>query len=236
VVRRLLRQLGYSLQANAKTTEGAQHPDRDAQFGYLNDQAQAHLAAGDPVISVDTKKKELVGAYKNGGREWQPKGQPEQVKVHDFIDKELGKANPYGVYDVAADTGWVTVGTDHDTAAFAVATIRRWWQAVGTATYPGACRLLTCADGGGSNGYRTRHWKTELAALAADTGLSITVCHLPPGTSKWNKIEHRLFSHISMNWRGRPLTCHEVIVQTIAATTTRTGLAVHAELDTCGVP
>jgi Rhodopirellula transposase DDE domain len=236
VVRRLLRQLGYSLQANAKTTEGAQHPDRDAQFGYLNDQAQAHLAAGDPVISVDTKKKELVGAYKNGGREWQPKGQPEQVKVHDFIDQQLGKANPYGVYDVAADTGWVSVGTDHDTAAFAVESIRRWWQAVGAATYPGASRLLICADGGGSNGYRTRQWKTELAALATDTGLSITVCHLPPGTSKWNKIEHRLFSHISMNWRGRPLTSHEVIVQTIAATTTRTGLAVHAELDTSQYP
>jgi hypothetical protein len=231
VVRRLLRQLGYSLQANAKTTEGAQHPDRDAQFGYLNDQAQAHMAGEQPVISVDTKKKELVGAYKNGGREWQPTGQPEQVKVHDFIDKELGKANPYGVYDVAADTGWVSVGTDHDTAAFAVATIRRWWQAVGTATYPGATRLLICADGGGSNGHRTRQWKTELAALATDTGLSITVCHLPPGTSKWNKIEHRLFCHISMNWRGRPLTSHEVIVQTIAATTTRAGLTVHAELD-----
>ena len=236
LVRRLLRQLGYSLQANAKTTEGAQHPDRDAQFGYLNDQAQAHIAAGQPVISVDTKKKELVGAYKNGGREWQPQHRPEQVKVHDFIDKELGKANPYGVYDVAADTGWVSVGTDHDTAAFAVATIRRWWQAIGAATYPDASRLLICADGGGSNGYRTRQWKTELAALAADTGLSITVCHLPPGTSKWNKIEHRLFCHISMNWRGRPLTSHEVIVQTIAATTTRTGLTVHAELDTTEYP
>jgi hypothetical protein len=236
VVRRLLRSLGYSLQANAKTREGAQHPDRDAQFGYLNDQAQAHLAVGDPVISVDTKKKELVGAYKNGGREWQPKGQPEPVKVHDFLDPALGKANPYGIYDVAADTGWVAVGTDHDTAAFAVATLRRWWQAVGIATYPTASRLLICADGGGSNGYRTRLWKTELAAFAASTGLRVTVCHLPPGTSKWNKIEHRLFSHISMNWRGRPLTSHEVIVQTIAATTTRTGLTVHAELDTTEYP
>jgi len=236
VVRRLLRQLGYSLQANSKTTEGSQHPDRDAQFGYLNDLAQAHMAADDPVISVDTKKKELVGAYKNGGQEWQPHGRPEPVKVHDFVDKELGKANPYGVYDVAADTGWVSVGTDHDTAAFAVATIRRWWQAIGAASYLGASRLLICADGGGSNGYRTRQWKTELAALAADTGLTVTVCHLPPGTSKWNKIEHRLFSHISMNWRGRPLTSHEVIVQTIAATTTRTGLTVHAELDTTEYP
>ena len=188
------------------------------------------------MISVDTKKKELVGAYKNGGQEWQPKGQPEQVKVHDFIDPALGKANPYGVYDVATDTGWVSVGTDHDTAAFAVATIRRWWQAVGDPTYPAATRLLICADGGGSNGHRTRQWKTELAAFAADSGLTITVCHLPPGTSKWNKIEHRLFSHISMNWRGRPLTSHEVIVETIAATTNRTGLTVRAELDTTEYP
>lgn len=236
VVRRLLHRLGYRLQANAKTTEGRLHPDRDAQFGYLNDQVQAHTAAGSPVISVDTKKKELVGAYKNGGREWQPTGQPEQVKVHDFVDPALGKANPYGIYDVAADTGWVSVGTDHDTAAFAVATIGRWWQAVGTATYPHASRLLICADGGGSNGSRTRLWKTELAAFAANTGLTVTVCHLPPGTSKWNKIEHRLFSHISMNWRGRPLTSHEVIVQSIAATTTRTGLTVQAELDTTEYP
>lgn len=235
VVRRLLHQLGYSLQANAKTAEGGQHPDRDAQFGYLNEQARAHMAAGDPVISVDAKKKELVGAYRNGGREWQPKGEPEPVKVHDFIG-ELGKANPYGVYDVAADTGWVSVGTDHDTAAFAVATIARWWQAVGATSYPAASRLLICADGGGSNGYRTRQWKTELAALAADTGLTITVCHLPPGTSKWNQIEHRLFSHISMNWRGRPLTSHQVIVETITATTTRTGLSVRAELDTAEYP
>jgi len=231
VVRRLLRERGYSLQANVKTAEGAQHPDRDAQFGYLNDQAEQHLAAGDPVISVDTKKKELIGAYQNAGREWQPAGQPVQVKVHDFIDPALGKANPYGVYDVGADTGWVSVGTDHDTAAFAVNTIDTWWERVGKTLHPNASRLLICADGGGSNGYRTRQWKTELAALAATTGLTITVCHLPPGTSKWNKIEHRLFSHISMNWRGRPLTSHEVIVQTIAATTTSTGLTVHAELD-----
>jgi len=235
-VARLLREQGFSLQANAKTIEGAQHPDRDAQFRYLNEQAQAHLATGDPVISVDTKKKELVGQYQNGGAEWCPAGQPEQVKVHDFIDPVLGKANPYGVYDLAADTGWVSVGTDHDTAAFAVETIRRWWQSTGPTCYAPATRLLITADGGGSNGYRTRLWKTELAALAAHTGLQITVCHLPPGTSKWNKIEHRLFSHISMNWRGRPLSSHDVIVQSIAATTTRTGLSVHAELDTTAYP
>jgi hypothetical protein len=188
------------------------------------------------VISVDTKKKELVGDYKNSGREWSPAGRPENVKVHDFIDPALGKANPYGVYDIAADTGWVSVGTDHDTAAFAVSTIGRWWDTVGSGAYPAAVRLLINADGGGSNGYRSRLWKTELAALAARTGLTITVCHLPPGTSKWNKIEHRLFSHISMNWRGRPLTSHDVIVETIAATTTRTGLCVHAELDTTEYP
>jgi Rhodopirellula transposase DDE domain len=231
VTRRLLRERGYSLQANVKIAEGGQHVDRDAQFGYLNDRAAEHLDAGDPVISVDTKKKELVGAYKNNGREWQPKGQPEQVKVHDFIDKQLGKVNPYGVYDLGANNGWVAVGTDHDTAAFAVNTIKTWWLGAGTTLYPNATRLMISADGGGSNGYRTRQWKTELAALAADTGLTITVCHLPPGTSKWNKIEHRLFSHISMNWRGRPLSSHEVIVETIAATTTSTGLTVHAELD-----
>jgi hypothetical protein len=237
VVRRLLHALGYSLQANAKTAEGGQHPDRDAQFHYLNDQAGAHMAAGDPVISVDTKKKELVGNYRTAGREWSPAGQPEHVKVHDFIDPALGKANPYGVYDVATDTGWVSVGTDHDTAAFAAATIGRWWAAaVGADQQPGGSRVGLGSGGGGSNGYRTRQWKTELAALATSTGLTITVCHLPPGTSKWNKIEHRLFSHISMNWRGRPLTSHEVIVESIAATTTRTGLTVHAELDTTQYP
>jgi len=236
VVRRLLHEAGYSMQANAKTTEGAQHPDRDAQFAHLNARAAEHLAAGNPVISVDTKKKELVGQFKNGGREWRPAGQPVSVKVHDFIDPALGKANPYGVYDIAADTGWVSVGTDHDTAAFAVATIERWWTRVGAAAYPASTALLICADGGGSNGYRTRQWKTELAALATRTQLTINVSHLPPGTSKWNKIEHRLFSHISMNWRGRPLTSHEVIVNTIAATTTRTGLRVHAELDTATYP
>lgn len=230
-VGKLLKEQGFSLQANAKNIEGNQHPDRDGQFSYLNDQAQQHLDAGDPVISVDAKKKELVGAYKNKGTQWRPQGDPEQVKVHDFIDPVLGKANPYGVYDIAANTGWVSVGTDHDTAAFAVNTIRSWWHTSGKASYPGAARLLITADGGGSNGYRTRLWKTELAALAAQSGLTITVCHLPPGTSKWNKIEHRLFSHISMNWRGRPLTSHNVIVNTIAATTTRTGLTVHAELD-----
>ena len=231
VVRRLLLEAGYSLQANAKTAEGGKHEDRDAQFGYLNDQVSAHQDEGCPVISVDAKKKQLVGDYKNAGQEWNPKGQPEQVNVYDFIDKELGKVTPYGVYDVSANTGWVSVGTDHDTAAFAVATIQAWWQGQGRAAYPEAAKLLITADGGGSNGYRTRLWKTELADLAARTGLTITVCHFPPGTSKWNKIEHRLFSHISMNWRARPLTSHEVIVNTIAATTTRTGLRVHAELD-----
>ena len=236
VIRRLLREQGYSMQANVKTAEGGQHVDRDAQFAYLNIQAGEYTAAGDPVISVDTKKKELIGAYKNGGQEWQPAGQPEHVKVHDFIDPALGKANPYGVYDVANNTGWVSVGTDHDTAAFAVNTIATWWVQVGQPLHPNASRLLICADGGGSNGYRTRLWKTELAKLADRTGLTITVCHLPPGTSKWNKIEHRLFSHISMNWRGRPLTSHEVIVQTIAATTTSTGLTVRAELDEAPYP
>ena len=186
-VARLLHEQGFSLQGNAKTIGGGQHVDRDAQFCYLNDQAGEHLAAGDPVISVDTKKKELVGPYKNGGKQWRPAGDPEQVKVHDFLDPSLGKANPYGVYDLGAGAGWVSVGTDHDTAAFAVATIRRWWQSVGADSYPTASRLLITADGGGSNGYRTRLWKTELAALAAETGLEITVCHLPPGTSKWNK-------------------------------------------------
>ena len=229
-VAKLLKEEHFSLQGNAKTAEGSRHPDRDAQFRYINAQARDHLDAGQPVISVDAKKKENVGNFKNGGREWRPRGSPERVNVYDFKDKDLGKVTPYGVYDVAANAGWVSVGTDHDTAAFAVQTIRIWWQKAGQPAYPGATRLLICADGGGSNGYRTRLWKTELAALAAETGLEITVCHFPPGTSKWNKIEHRLFSHISMNWRGRPLTSHEVIVQTIAATTTRTGLTVSAEL------
>lgn len=229
-VAKLLHESGYSLQATRKTREGRDHPDRDAQFRYLSGQINAHLGSGDPVVSVDTKKKELVGRYKNAGREWQPTGQPEQVEVYDFIG-EAGKAIPYGVYDVAANAAWVSVGRDHDTAAFAVATLRRWWQAMGRPLYPHSRRLLICADGGGSNGYRVRLWKVELAALAAETGLEITVCHLPPGTSKWNKIEHRLFSHISMNWRGRPLESHQTVVQLIAATTTHSGLAVQAELD-----
>ncbi|WP_329319114.1 MULTISPECIES: ISAzo13 family transposase [unclassified Streptomyces] len=228
----LLREEGFSLQAGAKTLEGKQHPDRDAQFRYINERARQHIDGGQPVISVDTKKKELVGDYKNAGHQWRPAGEPVLVKTHDFLDRRgPGKAIPYGIYDIAANTGWVSVGTDHDTAAFAVASIRRWWQARGRHDYPAATRLLITADAGGSNGYRTRAWKTELSALAAETGLDITVCHMPPGTSKWNKIEHRLFSHISMNWRGRPLTSHDVIVNSIAATTTRTGLRVHAELD-----
>jgi len=204
-VAKLLKAEGFSLQASAKTIEGGQRPDRGAQFRYLNGRAREHQDGGDPVISVDAKKKELAGTFKNGGREWRPKGAPERTNVHDFMDKDLGKAIPYGVYDVAADSGWVSVGADHDTAQFAVAAIRTWWQTTGSGAYPQARRLLICAGGGGSNSYRTRLWKTELARLAADTGLEITVCHLPPGTSKWNKVEHRLFSHISMNWRGRPL-------------------------------
>jgi hypothetical protein len=232
----LLDQAGYSLQAAVKTLEGNQHPDRDAQFHYLNDQVKASLAAGQPAVSVDAKKKELVGTFKNGGREWQPQGQPEQVNVHDFPDKRVGKAIPYGVYDVGRNAGWVTVGRDHDTATFAVASLRRWWQAVGMDAYPGAERLLICADGGGSNGYRVRLWKVELQQFADATGLTVTVCHLPPGTSKWNKIEHRLFAHISMNWRGRPLISHEVVVDLIGATTTATGLQVPAELDPGAYP
>jgi hypothetical protein len=228
----LLREEGFSLQGNAKTIEGRRHPDRDAQFRYINEQVTAFQGAGDPVISVDTKKKELVGEFANAGREWRPKGQPEATRTHDFPGDSAGKAVPYGVYDITGNTGWVSVGTDHDTAAFAVESIRRWWKAVGGSEYPAAQRLLITADAGGSNGYRTRAWKAGLAALAVETGLEITCCHFPPGTSKWNKVEHRLFSHITMNWRGRPLTSHEVIVQTIAATTTRTGLRVRAELDT----
>jgi DDE family transposase len=230
-VGRLLREQGYRLQRTVKTLEGAQHADRDAQFRYLNEQARTQLAAGQPVVSVDTKKKELVGRFANGGREWQPSGEPERVNVHDFPDPQVGKAIPYGVYDLGRNAGWVSVGVDHDTAAFAVATLRRWWEQVGQRTYPAADRLLICADAGGSNGYRVRAWKLELAKLARETGLAITVCHLPPGTSKWNRIEHRLFSAISTNWRGRPLESHEVIVELIGATTTHTGLRVRAELD-----
>jgi hypothetical protein len=232
----LLRKDGFSLQGNTKTLEGKQHPDRDGQFRYLNEQARTHRDAGQPVISVDTKKKELLGEFKNTGRQWRPAGQPVEVNTHDFPSDSVGKAVPYGIYDIAANTGWVNVGTDHDTAAFAVESIRRWWHATGTHDYPAATRLLITADAGGSNGYRSRTWKTELAALAAQTGLAITVCHLPPGTSKWNKIEHRLFCHITMNWRGRPLTSHEVILASIAATTTATGLSVHAQLDTGDYP
>ena len=235
-VGRLLKQQGYTLQRTQKTLEGAQHPDRGRQFRYLNEQARSHLAAGQPVVSVDTKKKELVGRYANGGAEWQPVGEPERVLVHDFPDEELGRAIPYGVYDLSANAGWVSVGCDHDTAAFAVATLRRWWAQQGKAMYPEAARLLVCADAGGSNGYRVRAWKTELARFAAETGLTITVCHFPPGTSKWNKIEHRLFSHISTNWRGRPLVSHEVIVELIGATRTRSDLRVHAELDRGNYP
>jgi hypothetical protein len=227
----LLRAEGFSLQGNAKTIEGQRHPDRDAQFRYINEQVKAHQDTADPVICVDTKKKELIGEFKNAGRQWRPQGQPAPTRTHDFPGDSAGKAVPYGVYDLTADAGWVSVGTDHDTAAFAVESIRRWWTAAGSSDYPLARRLLITADAGGSNGYRTRAWKAELAALAAETGLEITCCHFPPGTSKWNKVEHRLFSHITMNWRGRPLTSHEVIVQTIAATTTRTGLRVRAELD-----
>jgi len=236
VVRALLHEAGYSLQAPAKTVEGRNHPDRDAQFQYLNDQIKTFLAQGLPVVSVDANKKELVGAFKNGGREWPPQGHPEEVKVHDFPDPKLGKAIPYGVYDVGRNAGGVTVGQDHDTASFAVASLHRWWQVVGGRAYPQADRLLISADSGGSNGYRTRLWKVELQHFAAATGLQVTVCHLPPGTSKWNKIEHRLFSHISMNWRGRPLVSHEVIVELIGATTTRTGLQVQAEFDTGTYP
>ena len=230
-VARLLKTLAYSLQANRKTSEGSQHPDRNAQFEHINSQAEAFQARGQPVISVDAKKKELVGRYKNGGREWSPKGQPEQVQVYDFIDKELGKVTPYGVYDVSRNEGWVNVGLDHDTGEFAVASIERWWREMGRKVYPRARELLVTADGGGSNGARNRLWKVSLQHFADRTGLTVSVCHLPPGTSKWNKIEHRLFSQVSRNWRGRPLESYEVIVNLIASTKTQTGLRVRAKLD-----
>ena len=233
---RLLHRDGFSLRGNSRTIEGKQHPDRDAQFRYITVQAKKFMAAGQPVISVDAKKKEQVGPYARAGRTWRPKGDPVRVRDHDFPDEQLGKVTPYGIYDVAANTGFVNVGTDHETAAFAVESIRRWWNGPGRDAYPGARRLLITADAGGSNGYRTRAWKTGLAALAAGTGLEITCCHFPPGTSKWNKIEHRLFSQITMNWRGRPLVSHEVIVNTIAAVTTATGLKVAAVLDTGKYP
>jgi hypothetical protein len=232
----LLHELHYSLQSNAKVIEGVQHPDRDAQFRYINTKVRAYLRRHDPVVSVDTKKKELVGVFKNSGRAWHPTGAPPRVKVHDFKDPVLGKAIPYGIYDLGRNAGWVEVGVDHDTAAFAVAAIRAWWWGDGAAAYPQASRLLVTADAGGSNSYRSRLWKTELAALADQTGLAITVCHFPPGTSKWNRVEHRLFAAISTNWRGQPLTSHEIIVNLIGATTNTSGLAVHAELDTHAYP
>jgi hypothetical protein len=231
-VAHLLQALHYSLQANRKTKEGGTHPDRNAQFAYINERTKAFQAQGQPVISVDAKKKELVGDFKNGGREWQPIGEPECVRVYDFADKQLGKAIPYGVYDVTTNSGWVSVGVDHDTAEFAVETVRQWWRQMGIGTYPQATELLIIADGGGSNGVRTRLWKTELQRLADETGWRIAVCHLPPGTSKWNKIEHRLFAYITQNWRGRPLISHEVIVNLIGNTTTQTGLHIRAALDT----
>jgi hypothetical protein len=236
VVADLLRQLNYSLQGNRKTHEGSDSPDRDEQFGYINAQVSAALAAGEPAISVDTKKKELVGDFKNAGRELRHKGDPEPVRVHDFKMPELGRAVPYGVYDIAGNTGWVSVGIDHDTASFAVNAIRRWWQTMGRARYPEAGSLVITADCGGSNGARVRLWKRELQALATELGVTITVCHLPPGTSKWNKIEHRLFSFITQNWRGKPLVSYQAIVQLIAATTTRTGLNVKSEIDTAIYP
>jgi len=236
LVGRLLRRLGFSLQANSKTREGASHPDRNAQFEYINAKVAAFQAAGEPAISVDTKKKELVGDFKNGGRELRPKGQPEPVRVHDFLIPELGRAVPYGVYDIAGNAGWVSVGIDHDTASFAVNAIRRWWHSMGRARYPQARRLLITADCGGSNGARVRLWKRELQALANELGRAITVCHLPPGTSKWNRIEHRLFSFITQNWRGKPLVSYQTIVQLIGATTTRTGLQVQCAIDDARYP
>ncbi len=232
VVGELLKRQRFSLQANSKTREGSDHPDRDAQFIHISQSVTAALAAQQPVISVDTKKKELVGDFKNAGREWRPRGEPDEVRVHDFLIKELGRAVPYGIYDLAANTGWVSVGMDHDTSTFAVQTIRRWWHEVGRKRYPDAQRLTITCDGGGSNGSRVRLWKRELQRLADELGIEITVHHLPPGTSKWNKIEHRLFSFISMNWRAKPLVSYRVIVDLITATTTDTGLKVCCELDT----
>jgi hypothetical protein len=232
VVAELLHELGYSLQANRKTKEGGSHPDRNAQFEHIHAKVQEYMSRKQPVISIDTKKKELVGDFKNNGREWQPKGQPEPVRVYDFLIRELGRATPSGIYDMAENSGWVTVGVDHDTASFAVETIRRWWNSMGESNYPQAGQLLITADCGGSNGSRVRLWKLELQKLADETRLRIAVCHFPPGTSKWNKIEHRLFSFISQNWRGKPLTSLSVIVSLIAATTTKGGLKVQADLNT----
>ena len=236
MVAELLHEMDYSLQANRKTLEGSSHPDRDAQFRHISDQIRDFQADRQPVISVDTKKKELVGNFKNNGRELRPKGHPEKVRVHDFVIPELGRAAPYGVYDVTQNAGWVSVGVDHDTAAFAVQSIRRWWESMGREACPKAARLLITADSGGSNGARVRLWKLELQKLADETGLAISICHLPPGTSKWNKIEHRLFSFISQNWRGKPLVSHQVIVNLIAATTTRSGLRVRAAIDPAKYP
>jgi transposase len=235
-VGRLLRVAGFSLQSNRKTKEGADHPDRNAQFEHINKTVRTFQRRGQPVISVDTKKKELVGNFKNTGREWHPKGQPTEVLVHDFIDKKLGKAIPYGVYDLTQNQGWVSVGIDHDTARFAAEAIRRWWRKMGSKRHRGAKELLIVADGGGSNGSRTRLWKVALQELANALGMAIHICHFPPGTSKWNKIEHRMFCHITQNWRGRPLISHEVIIQLIASTTTAQGLRIKAELDTSNYP
>ena len=235
-INRLLHQLGYSLQSNRKTVEGTQHPDRDAQFQQINRQVKAFQKQRQPVVSVDTKKKELIGSFRQAGQEWNPKGQPEQVQVHDFPDQALGKVIPDGVYDMATNSGWVSVGVDHDTAEFAVETIRRWWRHMGQPTYPQAKRLLITADGGGSNGSRNRLWKLELQKLADESRLRISVCHFPPGTSKWNKIEHQMFCHITENWRGRPLVSREVVVNLIGHTTTKTGLEIHSELNKNSYP
>ncbi len=231
MVAKLLKGMNYSLQANKKTQEGSNHPDRNAQFEHINRRVEEEIAARNPVVSVDTKKKELVGNFKNGGQELRPKGDPEQVKVHDFVIPELGRASPYGVYDIANNKAWVSVGIDHDTAAFAVEAIRRWWHTMGKPAFADAQALLITADGGGSNGSRLRLWKVELQGFANETKMPISVCHLPPGTSKWNKIEHRLFSFITKNWRGKPLVTHQVIVNLIAATTTKAGLKVNAAID-----
>ena len=236
MVAEILHGMDYSLQANRKTLEGSSHPDRDAQFQHISDKIREFQADRQPVISVDTKKKELVGDFKNNGRELRPRGDPEKVRVHDFVIPQLGRAAPYGVYDVTQNAGWVSVGVDHDTAAFAAQSIRRWWESMGKGAYPKAVRLLITADSGGSNGARVRLWKLEVQKLADETGLKISICHLPPGTSKWNKIEHRLFSFISQNWRGKPLVSHQVIVNLIAATTTKAGLRVHAEVDSGKYP
>jgi len=232
----ILRKMGYSLQANRKTLEGSSHEDRDAQFQHISSRALEFLKDGQPVISVDAKKKELIGRFKNGGREYHPKGNPEEVCVYDFMDKQLGKGVPYGVYDTGKNEAWVSVGIDHDTASFAAEAIRRWWRYLGQESYPNAKKLLITADSGGSNGSRVRLWKMEMQNLADELGMEISVCHLPPGTSKWNKIEHRLFAFITQNWRGKPLVSHEVIVNLIAHTTTSTGLQVRCELDTNSYP